>query len=216
MSLNFLHRQIHRSPNEGGGGTSGTGQASGSGTGGQELQTPPAAGGAASGQEPGAGKSAADLEKIIADLRKENAQHRTENKTLKEFKEKVDVSTQTETEKLQNQSKQATEKLTATEQALRTERTERAIEKAARKLNIVDEEAALAFIGSKVEYDEAGKPTNVETLLGDLVKAKPYLISQANSGSAGNPGRQRDEATADSRLDAAWAKSGRGNNFGRI
>ena len=206
-------RRMFFAPNEGGG--SGSGDQASSGNGDQASQNAAAAAASSSGQESGAGKSAADLEKIITDLRKENAQHRNENKDLKAFKEKTDAATQTEAEKLQNQSKQATEKLTATEQALRAERTERAIEKAARKLNIVDEEAALALVGSKVEYDEAGKPTNVDALLTDLVKAKPYLVQQAQSGSAGNPGRG-GQVSDDARLDAAWNKTGRGNNFGRI
>ena len=46
------------------------------------------------------------------------------------------------------------------------------------KLNIVDPEAAFTLIRDRIEYDDSGTPKNVDELLRDLVKAKPYLVKQ--------------------------------------
>ncbi len=50
------------------------------------------------------------------------------------------------------------------------------IERQARRLSIVDEDAAYRLLdAAKLEYDDDGKPANVEALLKDLARAKPYL-----------------------------------------
>ncbi len=52
------------------------------------------------------------------------------------------------------------------------------IERQARKLAIVDEDAAYRLLdAARIEYDAGGNPSNVEALLKDLVKAKPYLVA---------------------------------------
>lgn len=63
----------------------------------------------------------------------------------------------------------------------------------AAKMGIVDPDAAAKLLDwSELEYDDAGAPTNVEDLLSDLLKAKPYLKAQGRtvtSGGATNPSR---------------------------
>jgi hypothetical protein len=65
--------------------------------------------------------------------------------------------------------------------------TEYEIKLMAGKLGIVDPEAAYKLIDlAKVEYDEAGKPKNLEKVLKELVQARPYLLSRGKtSGNAG-------------------------------
>lgn len=61
----------------------------------------------------------------------------------------------------------------------------------AAKLGIVDPDAAFKLLDhSKIEYDDAGNPSNTEQLLKDLLTDKPYL-SGGSGGSPANPGRTR-------------------------
>jgi hypothetical protein len=60
----------------------------------------------------------------------------------------------------------------------------------AAKLGIIDPEAAEKLLDlSQLEYDGDGTPKNMQKLLQDLVKAKPYLAATPSSGSAANPPR---------------------------
>ena len=73
---------------------------------------------------------------------------------------------------------------------------------AASALGIIDPDIAAALLGSKVEYDGDGEPTNVAELVKQLKGDKPHLFAgapaapttpsrpAANSGGATNPGRQ--------------------------
>ena len=49
------------------------------------------------------------------------------------------------------------------------------------------------LIQGKIEYDADGKPTNVDKLIADLVKDKPYLLKQeqGGGGSVANPANGR-------------------------
>ena len=75
----------------------------------------------------------------------------------------------------------------------------------ARELGIVDPEAAYRLLDlAEVEYDEDGRPTNLERLLRDLVRKRPYLLGSAGA-SATNPGRATvslEEALRSGDLDA--------------
>ncbi len=65
---------------------------------------------------------------------------------------------------------------------------------AASKLAIVDPDAAVKLMDwSALEYDEAGQPTNIESVLKELVKQRPYLAATAAPApqpSPTNPARQ--------------------------
>ena len=55
------------------------------------------------------------------------------------------------------------------------------------RLGIVDADAAYKLLDkTAIEYDEAGKPRNVEALLRELLKSKPYLAGVGGS-SVMNP-----------------------------
>lgn len=181
--LTFL--KFYRSPNENAGG--GTGQVPT-----DQGQVPNNNGGSQAGT-----LTLEEALKQLAETRKEAGKYRTErNQFETELKKRTDAEL-SEAEKLKKQAEEATGKLTARETELRLERTERAIERAASKLGIVDPETALALIGGKVEYGDDGKPTNIEALLTDLVKAKPFLLASgaAPATGAGAPGRQRGQLT---------------------
>jgi hypothetical protein len=65
---------------------------------------------------------------------------------------------------------------------------QRHIENAAVKLGIIDTEAAWKLIDLKeVDFDDDGKPKNVEALLKALIQKKPYLANNlARNAGAGN------------------------------
>jgi len=74
-----------------------------------------------------------------------------------------------------------------------------AVERAARKLNFVDEDDAYRLLdATKIEFDKTtGLPTNVDAILEALAKAKPHLIAADNAtavtgGSAANAARPRN------------------------
>ncbi len=80
--------------------------------------------------------------------------------------------------------------LEAERQQHQTERrellTRSAIERQARVLNIVDEDAAYRLLDlGTLEFNDAGEPTNVEKALKKLIEAKPYLVAadQSTPGS---------------------------------
>ena len=63
----------------------------------------------------------------------------------------------------------------------------------AAKIGIVDPDAAYRLIDhSKIEYGSDEKPSNVEALLKELVKQKPYLVG--GSTSASNPSKTHDDS----------------------
>lgn len=66
------------------------------------------------------------------------------------------------------------------------------VERAATKLGVIDPDAAARLLDwDALEFDADGMPTNADTLLKDLLKAKPYLAGRAGatSGGATNPAR---------------------------
>jgi hypothetical protein len=137
-------------------------------------------------------RAAADYEREIRELRTEAAKYRTENKDLKSFKEQQEALTLSETEKLQKAAKEAADLAAAREAELKDTKLRIEIERQARKLGIVDEDAAYRLMDTgKVEYSEDGKAKNVDALLGDLVKSKPYLVGATGGDSATNAARSR-------------------------
>lgn len=77
---------------------------------------------------------------------------------------------------------------------------------AAGKLGIVDPDAAFKLMEpSKLEFNKDGKPTNVEPLLRDLVKEKPWLVGSGTSASnhAKNHGGDSSDAVVNAARKAA-------------
>lgn len=66
----------------------------------------------------------------------------------------------------------------------------------AAKLGFRDPDDALAHVARRidaVELDKDGKPTNVSTLLADLLKDKPYLASVQGSADGGQRGESSEK-----------------------
>lgn len=107
-------------------------------------------------------------------------------------------SEQTDEEKRQQELKDAAAKAEAAERRAREVAVQAAVERSARKLNVVDEDAAYRLLDhEKIELDADGKPINVDALLQELVKAKPFLVAPENgsSGKKGVPGSPKNDGS---------------------
>lgn len=114
-------------------------------------------------------------------LRSENKTLRTRLKPLEAAEEQRKREAQTEAERIATTERERDE---ARDQ-LKRERVERKIVSVSVAQNAVDPDAVVALISpSKVEFDADGQPTNVETLVKELLTAKPYLSKGRPRGSA--------------------------------
>lgn len=126
-----------------------------------------------------------------------------ETETLRAKLAEIEKAQMSETDRAKAEAAEKGEKLTSAEAALRQERVERQIERIARQLNIVDEDAAVRLLDhSQIEYDDAGKPTNVEGLLKTLIENKTYLVAAA--------GGQQQQQSGGSSTNAARPATGAG------
>jgi len=143
-------------------------------------------------------KSAEDYERMIEQLRKENAGHRTRLKTFEEEEQKRKDAELSERERLEKQlareQKERADYVARTQDRL----VNAEIRSIAAKLGFTDPADAVAMLSrADLEFDDDGTPTNAETLLQALLKAKPYLAGQQQtkqsptSGGATNPPRSQ-------------------------
>jgi hypothetical protein len=121
---------------------------------------------------------------------------------LKAFKEQTEAAQLSDQEK-QTLAQKKLEQQLAEHQSSNSELARQLLEarinnevfKQASKLNIIDIDAASKLIdGSRIDYDESGNPTNIDALLKDLTKQRPWLVGKAspgNSGGATNPSRSQ-------------------------
>jgi len=100
-------------------------------------------------------------------------------------------------EKAQKQAADAQKQLETYKQEL----VNAQVKLAAKDKGIIDPDIAALALKDKLEYGDDGMPSNLEKALDDLIKAKPYLLAQAQSAAqtastqrapttpANNPGR---------------------------
>lgn len=160
---------------------------------------------AATGQAPAAGaaqepagdnESAADkaarLEREVADLRKENAKHRTTAQQLERERQEAAQAGMTELEREKAARAAAEARAGELEANLRSQAVRAATTQAAGRLNYRNPELAHRLIdASELEFDEHGEPKNAEKLLRDLATREPYLVKAAGQdfggGNRGGP-----------------------------
>lgn len=137
-----------------------------------------------------------DKERALATIKKLRETERlskTQAKELEDLRTRVKAS---DDAKLSDQERTAAaataekERADKAETALRQERIERHVERAATTRNFHDPDDAYRLIDhAAIEFDADGKPTNVDALLDALVKAKPHLAkAEAAPAPAPAPG----------------------------
>lgn len=169
----------------------------------------PQAGATTTTQEPQAGESesisldeARKLRSEASNLRKRLKELDAAHNELKTFKEQKEAESLSAQEKQQLAQKKIEQQLSDFQsqnsdllRQLQEARINNEVYKNASKLNIIDIDAASKLIdASRIDYDEAGSPTNIDVLLKELVKARPWLAGKAQpqtSGGATNPPRSQ-------------------------
>jgi len=162
---------------------------------GQAPTTPPTDPQAGEGQKPP--KSADDYERMIAELRKESAAHRTK---LKKFEDEEAKRLEAQLTEQQKKDKQFADLQKAHDDALRSHQEYKVsteVRLQAAQMGFADLSDATRLLDwSQITYDDDGTPNNVAALLKDLLKAKPYLAGKPaatppTSGGATNPPRSQ-------------------------
>lgn len=105
----------------------------------------------------------------------------------KEKQEREDAE-KTELQKVQERAAALEREKAETENRLKAERTRTAVILSAGKLNVIDPDAAEKLLDTaSITYDADGRPENVEELLKDLIKEKPYLVKADEKPGSGPP-----------------------------
>lgn len=146
----------------------------------------------------------------VKELRNEAAKYRTERnevqKSFEEFQSKLaEYETRIkdfEKEKLTAEERQklefeeAVEKAKSLESKLRETRLEAAVAKNVRKFELADVDATLKLMDtSKVQYNDDGRPANIEDVLTATLEQYPFLKGSAKKAvdtGATNPGRSKN------------------------
>jgi predicted nuclease with TOPRIM domain len=124
----------------------------------------------------------------VRKLRAEAAEYRRKLRELERELRKRDEEKLSETERMRTRLSELERELTQRELELREHTLRYETMLRARELGIIDPDAAYRLLDlSGVEYDESGRPTNIEKLLRELVRKRPYLAGQA--ASVTNPSR---------------------------
>lgn len=125
----------------------------------------------------------------VKKLRAEAAQYRTR---LRELEQKVKAHEDeklSEQEKLQKKLAELEREAAEKARALQERTTEYEVKLKAANLGIIDPEAAWRLLDvAAIEFYDDGKPKNIELLLKELIKNKPYLAALAQY-AATNPAR---------------------------
>ena len=147
------------------------------------------------------------LSKMKGDLQAKLTASEAENTTFK-------TRDMSDAQKLEERAKTAEVERDSHAAGLKQERLERAIEREATSLKIIDPEAALRLLDhTKIEYD-GDRAKNVKALLEQLVKDKPYLIAVAGNGGAANPALSRGgNLSLEDQINAEFAKRSRGSRI---
>jgi hypothetical protein len=124
----------------------------------------------------------------VRKLRAEAAEYRRKLRELERQLKQRDEEKLSETERMRVRLSELERELTQRELLLREHTLRYETILRARELGIIDPEAAYRLLDlAEVEYDEAGRPINLERLLRELARKRPYLVGQ--TASATNPSR---------------------------
>lgn len=131
------------------------------------------------------GKSERELQKMLGEI---GFQSIDELKTLVNKNREREDAEKSEVQKAQERVLALEKEKETLLASQRTKGAQYDVAVKAAKLGIVDPDAAYKLMDQgKIEFDDAGNPTNTEVLLQDLIKNKPYLVGSGSS--AGNPAK---------------------------
>jgi hypothetical protein len=152
-------------------------------------------------------------------LQSENRAMRRRVEELENAAKEAENAKLDETERLRRKVAEQEQALTAAQAERRELVTRSAVERAARQLNIVDEDAAYRLLDADaITYGEDGQPTNVDAALKKLISQRPFLVSQPPTptppapvpvGATPRPsnGQQLSEAEQQRRHQAVYGRA---------
>ena len=133
----------------------------------------------AEGQEPEAGQKTFDAA-YVQKLRREAAEYRKRLRELEKALKEKEEAELSEQERLQRRVAEYEARLAELERDRQERTLQYEVKLRAAAMGIVDPDAAWRLLDlAAIEFDEDGTPTNIDEALEALVKAKPYLRSQA-------------------------------------
>lgn len=147
-------------------------------------------------------------------LRAENAGYRTKLKTFEEADQQRQREAMTADEKLKaDQTALAADRQAFAQQQREFTARQAVASESAKKGLLISADRVFALVASEIEYDAAGKPTNVESVLTALVASEPKLVGAVN-GNPTNP--QRAGGKAMTKEEAARLSAENPAEFNRL
>src|SRR5260221_8243078 len=145
-------------------------------------------------------KRLADAEHSLNNAKEENARHSKKlsayekaEKEAEAAKKAADLAQLSELEQEKKQRVDAEARIKHYQQQLVMAQ----VKLAAKDKNIVDPDLAALAIQDKLELDENGMPTNLDKILDDLIKNKPYLVKvDASAPPATTPAQTANQRSA--------------------
>src|SRR5260221_266201 len=145
-------------------------------------------------------KRLADAEHSLNNAKEENARHSKKlsayekaEKEAEAAKKAAEEAQLSEIERIKKQHTEAEARIKQYQQQLVMAQ----VKLAAKDKNIVDPDLAALAIQDKLELDENGMPTNLDKILDDLIKNKPYLVKvDASAPPATTPAQTANQRTA--------------------
>lgn len=135
-------------------------------------------------------KRLAEAEHSLNNAKEENARHSKKlsayekaEKEAEAAKKAAEEAQLSEIERIKKQHTEAEQRIKQYQQQLVMAQ----VKLAAKDKNIVDPDLAALAIQDKLEMDENGMPTNLEKVLDDLIKNKPYLVKAEPAPPATSP-----------------------------
>lgn len=164
-----------------------------------------------------AGKSAKTVEDYRRELRESDKVRKREAAKAKKRIAELEKAEKERADADKTESEKAAERADAAEQAkaksdaeLRKLRVTTAVMTAAGTKGIGDTDAAARLLDADaIEYDDDGAPTNIDTLLDELLEGKPYLKTtpakpkgDADAGKGDGKGKAQEDMSVDEHFSA--------------
>lgn len=148
----------------------------------------------AEAQQPDAGSAesgtstvdVATIQRKLSELERDNAKYRQEAREREDAQRQADEAKLSEAERQQKRFTEMATENDALKRELRDVKTRYSVIAAAQRLGFADPGDAFRLLDqSQLEFDEKGEPRHLDKLLGDLLRAKPYL-GNGTTRSAGS------------------------------
>lgn len=128
----------------------------------------------------------------VRKLRAEAAEYRRRLRELESKVKSEEEAKMTEQERLQKRLAELERKEAEYQRVIQARTLEYEVKLLAVRLGIVDPDAAYRLLDLKqIEFDDDGRPVNLEKVIRDLIATKPYLVSQQATVSPTNPAQGR-------------------------